>query len=803
MSTDVAPKQEEVSLVIDGVEVSVPKGSLVIRAAEKVGIAIPRFCDHPLLEPAGSCRQCLVEVPDMGNGRGMPKPQAACTMEVAPGMQVKTGHTSEVAAKANAGNIEFLLLNHPLDCPICDKGGECPLQNQAMANGAAESRFHDLKRTFPKPVNVSAQILLDRERCVLCARCTRFSEQIAGDPFIALVERGALQQVGNFEAQPFDSYFSGNVIQICPVGALTSAAYRFQARPFDLVSVTTTCEHCAAGCELRSDQRHFQVKRRLAGDAPEVNEEWNCDKGRFAFTYARGTDRVTTPLVRRNGVLEPASWPEAIDAAVTGLKAAGNSVGVLTGGRLLAETAYAYGRFARGVLGTNDIDFRSRPLSAEETGFLASRVAGRTLAGSVTYTDLEAAKKVVLVCFEPEDESPIVFLRLRKAFRKNKLEVQTVGSLVSRGSRKLGATLVQATPGAEASVVSGLEADAGTIILVGERAATSAGTLTAVAELADRTGARLAWIPRRAGDMGAIEAGCLPNLLPGGRQVGDAQARVDVQATWGVPQLPIQPGRDAEQMLAAAATGELAALVVAGVEPADFADPAAARAGLEAAGFVVSLEQRLSEVTERADVVFPVALVEEQSGSFVNWEHRVRPVQVVNTQSNQPMTDIRVLAALADAMGSPLGFRTAGKAAASAAELSGWEGGRAQLAPAAAPHASAGEGDVVLATWRVLLDDAAGTDNEPNLMATAPVPVAKVSPNTAAAKGLAVGGRVAVSGPRGSIELTVVVVEGMLDNVVWVPSNSGAVVSEQLGAAGDLVRLDAPDARTGLVGGVA
>ncbi|HBX80457.1 MAG TPA: NADH-quinone oxidoreductase subunit G, partial [Propionibacteriaceae bacterium] len=251
---DVVPSNE-VTLFIDGIQVSVPKGTMAIRAAEKLGIAIPRFCDHPLLDPQGACRECMVEVPDAGNGRGFPKPQTSCTLEVAPNMQIKTQNTSPVAAKAQSGILEFLLINHPLDCPICDKGGECPLQNQAMSNGRGETRYEGVKRTFPKPVSISAQILLDRERCVLCARCTRFSEQISGDPFIALVERGALQQVGMYADQPYDSYFSGNVIQICPVGALTSTDYRFVSRPFDLVSTPVTCEHCAAGCQLRTDHR--------------------------------------------------------------------------------------------------------------------------------------------------------------------------------------------------------------------------------------------------------------------------------------------------------------------------------------------------------------------------------------------------------------------------------------------------------------------------------------------------------------------------------------------------------------------
>jgi NADH-quinone oxidoreductase subunit G len=283
----VEQREDLITLTIDDIEVSVPKGTLVIRAAELIGVEVPRFCDHPLLDPVGACRQCLVEVPDGGTGRPIPKPQASCTLEVAPGMKIKTQVTSPIADKAQRGNMEFLLINHPLDCPICDKGGECPLQNQAMSHGYAESRFTDEKRTYPKPINISPNVLLDRERCVLCARCTRFSEQIAGDPFIALIERGSLQQVGIYEKEPFESYFSGNTIQICPVGALTSAEYRFRSRPFDLLSTPSIAEHDACGSAIRVDHRRGKVMRRMAGDDPDVNEEWITDKDRFAMETAR------------------------------------------------------------------------------------------------------------------------------------------------------------------------------------------------------------------------------------------------------------------------------------------------------------------------------------------------------------------------------------------------------------------------------------------------------------------------------------------------------------------------------------
>ncbi|HEY0949169.1 NADH-quinone oxidoreductase subunit G, partial [Nocardioides sp.] len=484
---------DTVSVTIDGIQVDVPKGTLVIRAAEQIGVQIPRFCDHPLLAPVGACRQCLVDVPDAGNGRGFPKPQASCTLPVAEGMVVNTQATSPVADKAQQGIMEFLLVNHPLDCPVCDKGGECPLQNQAMSNGRGESRFTGVKRTYPKPINISAQVLLDRERCILCARCTRFSEQIAGDPFIALIERGALQQVGIYEKEPFESYFSGNTIQICPVGALTSADYRFRSRPFDLVSTPSVAEHDACGSAIRVDHRRGRVMRRLAGNDPEVNEEWITDKDRFGFHYATEPDRLGYPQVRdEDGSLRPASWTEAFAVAARGLRAAG-ATAVLTGGRVTAEDAFAYSKFARVALGTNDIDFRARPLSAEEASFLAAEVVLRGPGnGGVTYGDLEDAKTVVLVGLEPEDEAGMIFLRLRKASRQG-TRVVAIAPYASRGLAKMNGQLIRTVPGEETAAIEGLVShaehgiDATAVILVGERLATVPGALSAAAGLAART----------------------------------------------------------------------------------------------------------------------------------------------------------------------------------------------------------------------------------------------------------------------------------------------------------------------------
>jgi NADH-quinone oxidoreductase subunit G len=780
------PAVEMVNLTIDDVALSVPKGTLVIRAAELIGVQIPRFCDHPLLEPVGACRQCLVEV------EGQRKPMASCTITCTPDMAVRTQLTSAAADKAQHGVMELLLINHPLDCPVCDKGGECPLQNQAMSNGRVETRFDDIKRTFPKPINLSAQVLLDRERCVLCARCTRFSNQIAGDPFIELLERGALQQVGIAAGEPFDSYFSGNTVQICPVGALTGASYRFRARPFDLVSSPSVCEHCAAGCAQRTDHRRGKVLRRLAGDEPEVNEEWNCDKGRWAFNYTSQGDRITTPLVRDdNGKLRSASWSEALGIAAAGLAAASGSAGVLVGGRVTVEDAYAYAKFARMVLGTNDIDFRARAHGDEEAGFLANQIAGRPM--TVTYADLEAAPMVVLAGLEPEEESPIVFLRLRKAARCTGLKVVSIAPFATRGLTKLAGRLVMTAPGGEAEALDELDLPPGTVILVGERLATSPGAYAAAARLADRSGARLAWVPRRAGEWGALAAGCLPNLLPGGRPVTDRAAREQVAAHWNTDTLPAAAGRDTTAILSAAAAGELRALVIGGVDPADLPDPAAALAAIEAAPFVVSLELRESSVTELADVVFPVAPVVEKAGSFINWEGRLRPFDLALPSNATP--DLRVLQTLADEVGVDLGVRSAAAAGEELARLGWWSGERAPVADehtAAAP--APGPGEAVLASWRMLLDAGRLQDGEQHLAGTARPPVARCSAASAVEIGATAGDLVTVSTGNGSISLPLEITE-MPDRVVWLPMNSpGSAVYAQLATtAGAVVRIERGD----------
>ena len=843
-----------VKVTIDDVELDVPAGTLVIRAAEQAGIRIPRFCDHPLLEPVAACRQCLVEVgmPDRNTGelRFMPKPQPSCAQTVTPGMVVKTQHTSEVARRAQEGVMEFLLINHPLDCPICDKGGECPLQNQAMSEGRESSRFIDAKRTYRKPLKLTSQILLDRERCILCQRCVRFGKEIAGDVFLDLQGRGGGtaptehhhfmgEQVGSFDTavldyfnpqekdnvqagisgpygqegiigslnegdlapndrdvsgRAFASYFSGNIIQICPVGALTSNDYRFRARPFDLVSTASVTEHDASGSAIRVDIRRGEVLRRLAGNDPEVNEEWITDKDRFAFRWS-GAQRLNTPFVRENGQLVPTSWSDALDRvhrALAGLS--GDQVGFLPGGRLSFEDAWAWSKFARSVVGSDSIDMRSRSHSEEERSFLAAHVAGSGL--GVTYSQLESAGQVLLVGLEPEDECGAIFLRMRKATRKGKLRVASLAPMTSRGLAKLSGELLRCAPGTEVEVAAEIReggefADLasrldGGVILVGERASRTPGLLSEVVRLAERTHCRIQWVPRRAGERGGVEAGLLPGLLPFGRPLASQEARESL--AWG--EIPSQRGLDASQMLEAAADGRLKALVVGGVDLRDFDDPAAARKALDQVDFLVSLEVRRSEVTDRADVILPVAPPLEKNGTFINWEGRLRPFgQAIASRSQ---TDRLVFDALASEFGVDLGLHDLVGLYDQVNPLMQWNGQREEFLPATASElVEVGPGEALLATHKPMLDAGRLQDGASMLAGSARRPVVFASRATVAGLGIDEGEELTLSTQRGSITLPLQFAD-LPDGVVWVPECSqGSIVHESLGNFGSSVTLSA------------
>ena len=782
--------EELVTLTIDGVEVSVPKGTLIIRAAEQVGVEIPRFCDHPLLEPVGACRQCYVEV------EGQRKLFTSCTTAVAPGMVVKTQNTSEQAHHAQVANLEFLLLNHPLDCPICDRGGECPLQDQAMAFGPGESRYIEAKRTFPKPMPLSPLVNLDRERCVLCARCTRFCDQISGDRFIELYARGAAEQVAIAAGEDFASPFSGNTVQICPVGALTSTPYRFVARPFDLTSADGVCPHCSAGCTIKIDVRRGEVVRQLARDNLEVNDAWLCDKGRYAHRFPDAPDRVTTPLVRDHG-LEPASYGEAF-SRIAGW-ATGARVAFLTGGRLMDEDYYALSKLARTVFGTNDLDHRRDAGGGDAEAFAAAAP------GAVTYRDVERAELILVAGLDAEQEVPILHLRLRKAAaggarivvlhpRRTRLDDVAEHLLVPPGGEI--AALEDGVGIADALARAGDAA----VVIAGPRLADRPGAVEAARSLAGRTGARFAYVTRRANDRGALQAGVHPALLPGGRRFAVAAERAQVEAVWGPVMAPAE-GRDTMAILAACAAREIDVLFCIGVDPLrDAPDAALARRALQNVAHVVVQSLELGSLDPYADVFLPAAAYLEKDGHVTTWEGRGQRLRPVRAAGGLAQTDWEIFTGLALVMGGDLGWETLAELQAELGDLLAphdLDAAR-QTAPSSpvspSPPPPPGPGELVLFSYPLLVDEGRLTERADELKAAlAQEPFVEVHPEDARSLGLDDGSRVRVVTLAGEAELPLHVTPTVARGAAFVPYNQAGFAANTIlsGAFHTTVRIEA------------
>ncbi len=776
-----------VTLTIDGKEVSVAPGTLIIRAAEQLGIEIPRFCDHPLLEPAGACRQCYVHI------EGQPKLATSCTSTVAPGMIVSTQNTSEVAHQAQVANLEFLLLNHPLDCPICDRGGECPLQDQALAFGPGESRFAEAKRNFEKPVPLSELINLDRERCILCARCTRFCDQISGDRFIELYARGAGERVSIAAGEDFRSPFSGNTVQICPVGALTSTPYRFAARPFDLSTVDTVCPHCSSGCNIKLDVRRGQVVRQLARDNLEVNDAWLCDKGRFAFEFPDAPNRVTTPLIRDRG-LEPASFGEVLGRIADWCK--GKRVAFLTGGRLMDEDYYALSKLARTVFHTNDLDHRRTEGSAS----VERRVSAEPMA--VTYRDIENAEAILVVGLDAEQESPILHLRLRKAARRG-ARIWVVHPRVTRLHDV--ATHVTCLPGDEVRAISDALAGKGDpqlvegaaairqaagsgIWIAGERLGDEAGRLLA---LADTCGGQFASVTRRGGDRGALRAGVHPGLLPGGRRVDDASESAEIEVAWG-PMLNRTPGRSSSEILRACAAREMDVLFLIGVDPLrDFPDAALAESALENVPIVVIQSLELGTLEPYADVFLPAAAFLEKTGHVTTWEGRGQRLDPIRGPKGLSLPDWEIFAALASAAGKDLRLASLEQLHAEMGSLLSPRQVGAEPAPkpdqepgpagSAPKNEAKNEEGLRLFTYPLLVDDGRLSDGAHQLKAALQdPPFVEINPEDAAALELVDGADAKLETSAGSAVLPVRVCAGVCRGAVFVPFNQPGFAANSL-----------------------
>jgi NADH-quinone oxidoreductase subunit G len=590
------PEQRPIKLTIDGREVQAPENMMLVDAAKLGDVEIPVFCYEPKLgQPVGACRMCLVEI------EGIPKLQTGCSTPVKDGMVVHT--QSERAKVAQQAVVEFLLVNHPLDCPVCDKGGECPLQDIAFGWGGGKSRFADPKRHFVKPLALSEKIAIDRERCILCYRCVRFSQEISEDYQLVLLERGAHSYVSTFDGRPYEAPFSGNIVELCPVGALTSRDYRFRARPWDVEDAGSICTLCPSQCNVKLTVRDERVMRVLARDNHEVDDGWLCDRGRFAYPKLE-QDRVTEPLIRDGGELRAVSWERALDEAAGHLARAGRRVGALAGGGATNEEGLALVRLMRETLGSPHLDSRVAGGLPPE---LHRALAEPSLQAKVP--DLEFAHAVLVLDCDPVADAPILDLRLRKGVRRHgmKLVRATREQLMDEGKR---AELVETLRAAgEEIVVLWHER----LSAAGEAAARALLDLAATLRLSDVEGAGLLEIPAHANGRGLREAGVLPD----------------------------EDGLDWMGIIEAFESGELSCLYVLGVDP-----PAGAN------GTIVAHAAFLSDaLREHADVVFPAEAYPEKEGTVTHPDGQAQRVRRAVRHLGQARDERQVLDELRSRVG--------------------------------------------------------------------------------------------------------------------------------------------------------
>jgi NADH-quinone oxidoreductase chain G len=688
---------QPINLTIDGQAVQCPVGSTVYEAATLAGIHIPTFCHHPKLVPVGACRQCLVEIESV---RGL---QTSCSTPAREGMVVKV-HTSPLAAKARRANIEFLLTNHPLDCPVCDKGGECPLQDQALADGPGKSRYVEEKRHKNKRYPLGKLIVLDQERCVLCWRCIRYLDEWADDHQLDLFGRGAATRLDTFPGRPLTSKWQGNTIDICPVGALTSRIFRFEGRVWELCNTPSVCPMCAVGCNVVIGEKNNEVRRITPRENMQVNDAWLCDKGRFGHAYIDHPDRLKQPLIRRDGHLEPATWEEALDLIARRLSQVvqehgARAVGGLGSTRVTNEANYLFQRFMRTVVGTNSVDHLRR------------MPAGATPLASLP--DLERRDVVVLLGSDPSTEAPLVELWIKKAVLRHGARVVVVNPVQIELGR-YGGPWLGYRPGSEAALMNGL---ARAILDAGmdsgrrqgtrvtnlddfrswlkpyaadqvERMAGAAGTalreaarllararhpillygpnwvhgpatkanIDAVANLALLLGGvDSGFLAEDNNTLGALEMGVVPDLYPGGQPFGDKRVRSRLAGFWGGKLSPLD-GLDFDGMMAAGRTGSLRVMWIMGADPAGdpAGDPAAAcRIASDALGrmpFLVVQDLFLTETASLAEVVLPAASFAETDGSYINLTGRLQRIRAAKRPPGLARPDWWILGEMARRM---------------------------------------------------------------------------------------------------------------------------------------------------------
>ncbi|MDG2111427.1 MAG: NADH-quinone oxidoreductase subunit NuoG [Actinomycetota bacterium] len=776
-----------VSVTIDGTEVDARPGEMVIAAAERAGIDIPHFCYHPRMTPVGMCRMCLV---DIDTGRG-PMLQPSCMVPVSDGMSVDT--ESPATKRAQEGILELLLVNHPLDCPVCDKGGECPLQDQTVAFGPGESRYVEEKRHYEKPIPISDLVHLDRERCILCDRCTRFADEVAGDPLIHFTERGNETQVLTFPDEPFSSYFSGNTVQICPVGALTAAPYRFKARPWDLEQIESTCTTCSVGCRVAVQSSRNELVRYLGVDVDPVNHGWLCDKGRFDFEAVNSDERLTAPLMRDpqdDQQLVGTDWGTALAAAAEAIGGS-SSVGIIGGALLTNEDAYAWSKLARSVIGTDNVDAQLGD------GLPAEAMLGLPAA---TIDAACAADAVLVIGPDLKETLPILHLRLRAAARRGTKIVQFVST--ENGLSSYAHRTVLSRPGeAAADLRSFLDSEDplagqlrdGSVVVVlgrGSLAESARPALDAAAVVREHlpSATFLPAVPR--GNVrGAIDMGLSPGLLPG--RVTLDQGRSAFAAAWG--SVPSSAGLDTTGMLEAAAAGRIDTLVLLGADPlVDFPDHDLAQRGLAGVRTVIAVDTFATASVRRADIVLAATAYGEKGGTTTNLEGRVSRLGQKVTAPGSARDDWMIAAELAWRLDGDLGFGSVEEiwrevtelapshgactveAVSSAEARDGLlvTGGSVSIDLEAPADPPAVDGYALrLVAGRKLWDAGTGVQQSASLAQLAEDAVLAMNPTDLERLGVAEGDRVNVTSTRTTVVLQVLGDEGVPRGVVTMPYN--------------------------------
>lgn len=764
-TNDVPPKDPNaVSITINGRTVEARKGDFIIAAADSVDEYIPRFCYHPRMSSVGMCRQCMVEV----EGPRGPMMVVSCMTPVAEGQIVRTD-TAQVK-RAQEGMIELLLANHPLDCPVCDKGGECPLQDQAFSHGAGESRFVEEKRHYEKPIPISDLVFLDRERCILCDRCTRFADEVAGDPLISFTQRGNNTQIMTFPDEPFASYFSGNTVQICPVGALTASPYRFKARPWDLEQRESTCTTCSVGCRTVVQSSRDELLRYQGVDSDPVNWGWLCDKGRFNFQSTNSEDRLSTPQIKSGDSFVTSSWSDALESVARVIRhSREGSVAILGGARGTNEDAFVWGALADAA----GITMRDAQL---DDGLPASVFSHP----QATIDSACAGGTVILLAPDIKEELPVLYLRLRDAVQKKRIRLIEISSHET-GLTKYAWKSIRAESGTAAAAMPALLAQAdiaaqlasGPVVIVAGRpnlAESASHTMDAVdAVLAVAPSASVLPVLRRGNVRGALSLGLGP-----------------------------RNGNDAAAILNASAKGNVDCLILLGADPlSDIADVDLARRGIAGAKFVVAIDTFLTASASHADVVLPAAAYGEKDGTTMNLEGRVTSVVQKITPHGTSRADWIIAVELMTLLGHESNFTTLSDIQdAMSAAVPGFgsttttvaikrDGIVVSVTPPSSTSASTSVAaprnsyEFRLDLSRKLFDRAIGTITSPSLANLATEANVFIHPLDLDRVGAAEGTNVRVSNSHSSIVLPVRALSSIPRGTAWVPFNQiGADVRE-------------------------